>query len=86
MCDLENLVDEEAIARDWAAAPSEKKNTILSGLQARTLLVMKFSLNCCYFLIGLHILLNTVFSNTLYLLSSLNVRNQVAHPLNTRGR
>jgi hypothetical protein len=25
MCDLENLVNEEAIARDWAAAPSEKK-------------------------------------------------------------
>jgi hypothetical protein len=25
MCDLENLLNEEAIARDWAAAPSKKK-------------------------------------------------------------
>jgi hypothetical protein len=25
MCDLENLVNEEAIAREWAAAPHEKK-------------------------------------------------------------
>jgi hypothetical protein len=25
MWDLENLVNEEAIARDWAEAPSEKK-------------------------------------------------------------
>jgi hypothetical protein len=25
MCDLENLVDEEAIAGDWAAAPCKKK-------------------------------------------------------------
>jgi hypothetical protein len=25
MCDLENLVNEEAIACDWAAAPHKKK-------------------------------------------------------------
>jgi hypothetical protein len=25
MCDLENFVNEEAIARGWAAAPREKK-------------------------------------------------------------
>jgi hypothetical protein len=26
VCDLENFVNEEAIARDWAAAPCEKKS------------------------------------------------------------
>jgi hypothetical protein len=28
MCDLENIVNEEAIAREWAAAPSEQKKYI----------------------------------------------------------
>jgi hypothetical protein len=37
-------------------------------------------------LVGPNILLNTLFSNTLSLCSSLNVRNQVSHPYNTTGR
>ena len=37
-------------------------------------------------LLGPNILLNTLFSNTMSLLSSLNVSNQVSHPYKTRGK
>jgi hypothetical protein len=37
-------------------------------------------------LFGLNILVNTLFSNTLSLRSSLNVRDQVSHPYRTRGK
>jgi hypothetical protein len=37
-------------------------------------------------LLGPNILLRTLFSNTLSLWSSLNVRDQVAHPYKTTGR
>jgi hypothetical protein len=37
-------------------------------------------------LFGPNILLNTLFSNTLSLCSSLNVRDQVAHPYRTTGK
>jgi hypothetical protein len=37
-------------------------------------------------LFGPNILLNTLFSNTLSLCSSLNVRDQVAHPYRTKGK
>jgi hypothetical protein len=33
-----------------------------------------------------NILFNTLFSNTLYLCSSLNVRDQVSHPYRTTGQ
>jgi hypothetical protein len=36
-------------------------------------------------LLGPNILLNTLFSNTLSLRSSLNVSDQVSHPYNTTG-
>ena len=38
------------------------------------------------FLLGPNILLNTLFSNTLSLCSSLNVRNQVSHAYKTTGK
>ena len=38
------------------------------------------------FLIGPNILLNTLFSNTLRLRSSLNMSNQVSHPYKTTGK
>ena len=38
------------------------------------------------FLLGPNILLNTLFSNTLSLHSSLNVSNQVSHPYKTTGK
>jgi hypothetical protein len=37
-------------------------------------------------LLGLDILLNTLFSNTISLCSSLNVRDQVSHPYKTTGK
>jgi hypothetical protein len=37
-------------------------------------------------LLGPNILLNTLFSNTLSLRSSVNVSDQVSHPYNTTGR
>jgi hypothetical protein len=37
-------------------------------------------------LFGLNILLNTLFSNTLSLFPSLNVRDQVSHPYRTTGK
>jgi len=37
-------------------------------------------------LLGPNILLNTLFSNTLSLCSSLNVKDQVSHPYKTRGK
>jgi len=37
-------------------------------------------------LLGLNILLNTIFSNTLSLRSSLNLNNQVLHPYKTTGK
>jgi hypothetical protein len=36
--------------------------------------------------LGPNILLSTLFSNTLHLRSSLNVRDQVSHPYKTTGR
>jgi len=38
------------------------------------------------FLLGPNILLNALFSNTLSLLSSINVSDQVSHPYNTTGK
>jgi hypothetical protein len=38
------------------------------------------------FLLGPNILLNTLFSNTLSLCSTLNVREQVSHPYKTTGK
>jgi hypothetical protein len=45
------------------------------------LLIMQFSpISVTSYLFGPNILLNTLFSNTLGLYSSLNVRDQVSHP------
>ena len=50
------------------------------------LLIMLFSPVYCYFsLSGTNIPLNTLFSNTLTLRSSLNVSDQVSHPYRTTG-
>ena len=53
---------------------------------------MKFS-SCCFlqspvtsFLIGPNILLSPLFSDTLSWCYSLNIRYQVVHPLQTRGK
>jgi hypothetical protein len=51
------------------------------------LLIMQFSPTSCHFIFfGPNILFNTLFSNTLSLCSSLNVRDQVTHPYKTRGK
>jgi hypothetical protein len=50
------------------------------------LLVMQFSPFSRPSLFGPNILLSTLFSNTLSLCSSPNVRNQVSHPYRTTGK
>jgi hypothetical protein len=48
------------------------------------LLIMQFAPFSCHFILfGPNILLSTLFSNTLSLCSSLNVRDQVSHPYRT---
>jgi len=48
---------------------------------------MLFSPLPCYIvLLGPNILLSTLFSNTLSLLSSFNVSDQVSHPYKTTGK
>jgi phosphate starvation-inducible membrane PsiE len=48
------------------------------------LLIMQFSPTSCHF--GPNILLSILFSNTLNLCSSLNVRDKVSHPYRTTGK
>jgi hypothetical protein len=56
---------------------------IIAGEENRSLSCSLWSfLHSCY-LIGPNILLNTLFSNTLSLRSSLNVSDQVSHPYKT---
>jgi hypothetical protein len=50
------------------------------------LLIMKFFYPVTSSLLGPNILLNTLFSNTLSLRSSLNVSDQVSHPYKTTGK
>jgi hypothetical protein len=51
------------------------------------LLIVQLPPFSCYFtLLGQNILLKTLFSNTLSLCSSLNVKDQVSHPYKTTGR
>jgi hypothetical protein len=51
------------------------------------LLIMQLSPTSCHFILfGPNILLNTLFSNTLSLCSSLNVRDQVSCPYETTGK
>jgi hypothetical protein len=48
---------------------------------------MQFSPSSCHFIsLGPNILFNTLFSNTLSLCSSLNVRDQVSHAYRTTGK
>jgi hypothetical protein len=57
------------------------------GIQIMELLIMKFSPLPRYLsLLGPNILLNTLFSNTLSLRSSLNVSDQISHPYKTTGK
>jgi hypothetical protein len=50
------------------------------------LLIMKFSPLPCYLVRGPNILLNTQFSNTLSLRSSLNVGDQLSHLYNATDK
>jgi hypothetical protein len=51
------------------------------------LLIVQLPLFSCYFIhFCPNILLTTLFSNTLSLYTSLNVRHQVSHPYKTTGR
>jgi hypothetical protein len=52
----------------------------------KLLIVQLSSFSCYFILFGPNILLRTLFSNTLNLCSSLNVRDQVSHPYKTNGR
>jgi hypothetical protein len=56
-------------------------------VQVLKLLIIQFSpTSLTYSLFGPNILLSTLFSDTLSLCSSLNVRNQVSHPYRTTGK
>ncbi|PNF31822.1 hypothetical protein B7P43_G09339, partial [Cryptotermes secundus] len=55
----------------------------LFRVQVMKLLIMQFSPASCPSLFGSNILLNTFFSNTLSLCSSLKVRDQISHPYRT---
>jgi phosphate starvation-inducible membrane PsiE len=51
------------------------------------LLIMQFSPASCHFTLFVsNILLSALFSNTLILYSSPNVRDQVSHPYKTTGK
>jgi hypothetical protein len=56
-------------------------------VQVMKLLIMLFSPTSLYFFpLGPNILLSTLFSNTIGLCSSLNVRDQLSHPHKTTGK
>ena len=62
-------------------------NNFWRGGRIIKLLVVWFSPLTCYFvLLSPNIALNTLFSNTLSLRSSLNVSDQVSHPYKTTGK
>jgi hypothetical protein len=52
----------------------------------KVLIVQLSPFSCYLSLFGPDILLRTLFSNTLSLFSSLNMRYQVSHPYKTNGR
>jgi hypothetical protein len=56
-------------------------------VQVMKLLIMQLSPASCHFIpLGPNILLGTLFSSTLSLCSSLNVRDQVLHPYRSTGK
>jgi hypothetical protein len=59
-------------------------NYTFRRVQVMKLLIMQFSPTSSLF--GSNILLNTLFSNTLNLCSSLNIRDQVSQPYRTTGK
>jgi hypothetical protein len=62
-------------------------NAIGKGIEIVKLLIMYlFLLQFYQSILGPNILLNTLFSYTLSLRSSLNVSDQVSHPYKTRGK
>jgi hypothetical protein len=61
-------------------------NNIRWRIQTVKFIIMQFSSRSVFSLLGPNILLNTVFSKTLSLCSSLKVRDQVSHPYSTIGK
>jgi hypothetical protein len=55
-------------------------NNMWQEVQVLKLLIMQFSPATCHFLLRPNFPLNALFSNTLSVCSSLNVRDQVPHP------
>jgi hypothetical protein len=64
----------------------DHSNYTWQRVQVMKLFIMQFSSILTWSLIGPNILLSTLFSNTLSLCSSLNVRDQVSHPYRTTGK
>jgi hypothetical protein len=62
----------------------DHSNYVWRRVQVMTLLIMQSPITSS--LLGPNILLSTLFSNTLNLCSSLNVRDQVSHPYRTTGK
>jgi hypothetical protein len=62
-------------------------NYVWRGVQVMKLLIMQFPLiSFTSSLLGSNILLSTLFSNTLSLCFSHNVRDQISHPYRTTGK
>jgi hypothetical protein len=61
-------------------------NNIRRRIQVVKFIIMQFSPRSVSSLLGPNILLNTLFSETLSLCSSLKVRHQVSHPYSTTGK
>jgi hypothetical protein len=58
-------------------------NSIRWRIQVMKFIIMHFSSRFVFFPLGPNILLNTLFSKTLSLCSSLEVRDQILYPYNT---
>ena len=76
----------------WMPRPSHSSPFFHPRNIGRGVHIMNFSLRSSLHspatssLVGSNILLNTIFSNTLSFLSSLNVSDQVSHPYKTTGK
>jgi hypothetical protein len=75
------------VPRPFHSSQFYHPHNIVGGVQIINLLNMKFAPLLCYLIpLRPNILLNTLFSDTLSLRSSLNISDQVSHPYNTTGR
>jgi hypothetical protein len=70
------------ISSSWLDRSISARRTV----QIMKLLNMRFSPTSCQSLFGPNILLSILFSNTLSIGSSLNVRDKVSHPYRTSGK